>query len=367
MQKKWLNYLVDPEDKNPLELVNIKSDGTDIIDGELISKDGSRKYPIVNGILRFIPQEIYDRTQSISSDTTQTGRSFGDKWSKERTIRLGQSDEEKKAHGEHRKEQFFAMLGVNTDKELEDLFKDGMNCLDAGCGVAWSEYSFNINNNVNRFAIDLSSSVEVAYHRTRHLENVCVAEANLLKLPFKRKFFDIIFSNGVIHHTPDAEKAFHTLCDHLKPGGIIGIYIYCVKPFLRELADEKIREITTRMDFGECMEFSGQMAKLGNLFQNYKEPLIIEDDIPLLGITAGRYDLQKFLYDHFLKCFYNDKLGYDVSALTNVDWYHPKFASHHTRNEVASWFDDNDIVDVRFIQPKGWEYSGFFVSGRKSL
>ena len=119
------------------------------------------------------------------------------------------------------------------------------------------------------------------------------------------------------------------------------------------------------MSFDECMMFSEQVTKLGKELQKYNNRLLIEDDIPLLGIKKGTYDVQKFIYDHFLKCYYNEKLGFNMSVITNVDWYHPKYASHHTREEIEGWFRDNNIEGIKFIQPKGWEYSGFFVSGRK--
>lgn len=362
MLGKWLDYLVAPINKQPLMLdVNI-SHGENVIAGELLCEEGGYKYPIVNGIPRFVSKELYDETQPIDTDVTQTGRSFGNKWRQKASRALGQTDAEIKAL----EEQFLAMLGITNRNALNDLFKNGMNCLNAGCGVAWSEYLFNVNRDVNRFAVDLSLSVEVAYKKTKTMDNIFVAQADLFKLPFRYNFFDIIFSDGVLHHTGNAKRGFEILCNHLKPGGLIGIYIYCVKPFLRELADKEIRKITTEMSFVECAKFSEQIAKLGESLQIFKDQLIIEDDIPLLGIKKGTYNLQKFIYDHFLKCYYNEDMGYDLSALVNVDWYHPKYASHHTREEVASWFEDNGIVDVQFIQPKGWQYSGYFVSGRKA-
>ncbi len=101
------------------------------------------------------------------------------------------------------------MLGVGEEKQLKEIFKDGMNILNAGCGVAWSEYLFNVNENTNRFAVDYSLSVETGYNRTKELDNVFVGQADILQLPFKDNFFDVIFSlycsiielPGAIHPT----------------------------------------------------------------------------------------------------------------------------------------------------------------------
>jgi len=361
MQKKWLNYLIDPKNKKSLELKINKSKNGDVIEGCLVSSNGLQKYPIINGIPRFVPREFYIGSGLSRSDVVQTGRSFGDKWREKTSWKLGQ----RKAEIKMLKEQFLAMLGIKKKKELDKLFKDGINCLNAGCGVAWSEYLFNVNKKTNRFAIDLSLSVEVAHQRTKNMPNVFVAQADLFQLPFKKKFFDIIFSDGVLHHTGNAKKAFDSLSKYLKPGGFLGIYVYCKKPFLRELADREIRKITTAMTYNKCLEFSSQVTELGKSLKRFKKPLIVKSDIPLLGIKKGKYNLQKFIYDHFLKCFYNKNLGHNLSNLTNVDWYHPKYASHHSRKEIKGWFKKNNFSQIKFIQPKGWEYSGYFVSGRK--
>ena len=147
---------------------------------------------------------------------------------------------------------------------------------------------------------------------------------------------------------------------------MIGIYVYCVKPMLRELADEKIRKTTTEMSFEDCTQFSKQMSHLGRSFNQLNAEITINVDIPLLGIKAGKYPLQKFLYDHFVKCFWNDDLGMEYATMVNFDWYSPKNASHHTKDEIETRFKDNGVVDIKFVQPAGFEHSGYFVSGRKN-
>ena len=260
----------------------------------------------------------------------------------------------------------FSMFAVNNIDQLRNVFQDGMNCLNAGCGVAWSEYLFNINSKVNRFAIDISLSVEAAYAKTKNMDNVCIIQADLNQLPFEKNYFDIIFSAGVLHHTGNTRGSFRNLCEFLKPSGIIGVYIYCTKPFIRELVDEEIRKITTKLDYNQCHEFSKQMTMLGASFYQLKKKIIIKEDIPLLNIKKGEYNLQRFIFDHFVKCFYNEKLGPDVCDMINLDWYHPQYASHHTKDEIESFFVENNIKDIKFVQPKGWEHSGYFVSGRKA-
>jgi len=55
-------------------------------------------------------------------------------------------------------------------------------------------------------------------------EEIKVADCE--KLPFEDNFFDLVWSWGVIHHTPDTEKALTEIVRVLKPGGVAKIMIY---------------------------------------------------------------------------------------------------------------------------------------------
>ncbi len=50
-------------------------------------------------------------------------------------------------------------------------------------------------------------------------------------LPFPDGCFDIVYSNGVLHHTPDTERAIDEVYRVLKPGGRAVIMLYCKTSF----------------------------------------------------------------------------------------------------------------------------------------
>jgi ubiquinone/menaquinone biosynthesis C-methylase UbiE len=46
------------------------------------------------------------------------------------------------------------------------------------------------------------------------------------ELPFADESFDVAYSNGVLHHTPDTERAVRELRRILKPGGVARVMLY---------------------------------------------------------------------------------------------------------------------------------------------
>jgi SAM-dependent methyltransferase len=349
MNKKWNAFLVDPIYKNELELeINEEKNG-DVISGFLNDNDHYCKYKIENSVPRF------------ENRTDNTVLSFNTKWRQNFSKTFGNKPEERN----HLKEQLLSLFHLEEEQRLQDIFRDNTNCLDAGCGLGWAEYLFNVNKNCNRFAIDISTSVGSVFEKTKEMENVCVVNGSIFHLPFRENFFDVVFSNGVIHHTGNSIRAFRSLAASVKNGGILAIYVYCNKPFMRGILDRKIRSITINMEDEECMDFSKQITKFGKSLSDIKQDLIINEDIPLLGIKKGTYNLQRFIYDYFIKCYYNKELGDEVSDITNFDWYSPEFVNFYSEEELYSLFKAYGFKDIKIIQPQGWEYSGYFAKGVK--
>ena len=113
-------------------------------------------------------------------------------------------------------------------KKLDEEIPMGSNILEAGCGtgqmsIALSRYARQI------YGIDLSkgSLIEAKqFINSNNIKSVHLFRMNIFKLFFKENTFDVIISNGVLHHTYNPKLAFSKLVRVLKPGGIIVIGLY---------------------------------------------------------------------------------------------------------------------------------------------
>jgi SAM-dependent methyltransferase len=243
-------------------------------------------------------------------------------------------------------EEHVARLLVCEPSRLRQTLAGYRSVLDAGCGTGWKAREF-ATNGQSWFGIDLSESVRPAHAQSRQLPNVHVAQADLLHPPFAAGAFDLAVADGVIHHTPDPAGAVRVLARMLAPGGDLAIYVYAKKPPIREFVDQHLRRAATRLSFDECVEFCKPITRLGESLAKAGVTVTVPDDISSLGIKAGRYDLQRLLYYHVMKCFYHPDFTFEENNLVNVDWYHPAYASTHTPDEVRQWFAAAGLEDPR--------------------
>jgi ubiquinone/menaquinone biosynthesis C-methylase UbiE len=99
--------------------------------------------------------------------------------------------------------------------------------LEVGCGTGTDLLQF-AKAGAEAYAIDLSThSVSLAQTRLKlYGVNARIQEADAEHLPFADDTFDLVYSWGVIHHTPDTETAVKEIYRVSKPGGQIRIMIY---------------------------------------------------------------------------------------------------------------------------------------------
>ena len=97
------------------------------------------------------------------------------------------------------------------------------------------------------------------------------------------------------------------------------------------------------------------LTRLGQALSELKTDVEVPEDIPYLGIKAGRYDIQRLIYWHFAKLFWNEEFSFEENNHGNFDWYHPKYAHRQTEDEVRRWCDEAGLSIFHFnIQESGY-------------
>lgn len=298
---------------------------------------------VANGIPRF--------AGGTDEDQLRTEQTFAYKWRRRETY-----DSERARDVARR--WLLDRYGFESREAMQAFFADSELSLDAGCGSAftaslWLSPGWS-RGTASWIGLDISDAVDVARERLQGIERVHLVQADVLDPPFRDGVFGAILSEGVLHHTPSTEAAFHSLVPLLRRNGELLFYVYRLKAPVREFTDDHVRAAISLLPPDEAWEALRSLTELGRALAELHVEVEVPD-VPLLGIEAGRYDVQRLVYWHFAKLFWNDELTFDENLHVNFDWYHPRHAHRHTEAEVRGWCADAGLEVTRFhIEPSGF-------------
>ena len=251
--------------------------------------------------LRFVEQSNY-------------ANSFGQQWQRFSTTQLTPKLSE-------------ADLQYKTGLREADI--RGKLILDVGCGMGrFAEVATRWGARV--IGVDLSVAAEVAAQNLADRSFVAL-QADVFSLPFLPESFDCIYSVGVLHHTPDCERAFKNLPQYLKPGGAIAIWLYSGYNKWYRFSDQ-YRKITRNVPVESLHAF----FRVAVPFLYWVNRVL--RSIPVIGrFLAG-------LINHiFPVSLHADP---EIRVLDTLDWYSPQFQSKHTYEEVFRWFEQCGLTDL---------------------
>lgn len=192
----------------------------------------------------------------------------------------------------------------------------GKKILDCGCGTG--EFTCWYANQGNRMtAVDLSGP-SIAHAKSYAAkydlsDRIDFRQMSVLELDLPQNSYDIVYSYGVLHHTPEPYRGFENMVRVCKPGGVIVVSVYSLySRFIHRIRQWLIREIA-----GDDIE--KRMAWGKRLFP----------------ITARKLKLQT----------------HDESDAVLYDQFSQPHESLHTVSEILGWFDRHDLVFIGAFGP----------------
>ncbi len=296
---------------------------------------------------------ILDKNKSDFINQQQTNDIFSDKWEAVEK----QGDTQKLYDFQY--EWYLKLYGFETEQSLADYLKDKKVIFDAGCGLGYKAAWFaKLSPESIVIGMDYSDAALIAAKNYQDIPNLYFIKGDIGNTGFKENSIDYVSCDQVIMHTENPEMTFEHLSKITTTSGEFACYVYRKKALPRELIDDYFRSATHQFSSDQMWEFSEQLTELGKRISELNVKFI-SPDIPILGIKGGEYDIQRFIYWNFLKCFWKEDWGFELSKATNYDWYAPSNAKRFSKEEFMEMISQNELK-INYFHEEEACYSGRF-------
>jgi SAM-dependent methyltransferase len=236
----------------------------------------------------------------------------------------------------------------------------GRLALDVGCGMGrYARVALSLGAEV--VAFDLSDALLRLRGDARREPRLHLVQGDILSPPFRDSTFDIVYSQGVLHHTRDTEAAFRSAARLVKPGGWLTVWLYGRPGRYRDFATNPLRPGRRWLAGVRPLLWAGlwlrQWASDGLRVATTRLPsrMLYGLCFPLaaLGAVPGLRALT-----------FSSHPDFRVRLHENFDWLAPPFQHKHVKEELRAWFESAGFADLRVLAHGAVPKVG--IAGRKA-
>jgi 2-polyprenyl-3-methyl-5-hydroxy-6-metoxy-1,4-benzoquinol methylase len=285
--------------------------------GWLQTVDGRFRYPIRDGIPRFVAESNY-------------ADNFGFQWNVFVRTQLD-------SHSglPISRNRFWSATGWDPSAMR------GKWVLDVGCGSGrFAEIALSTGAHV--VALDYSSAVDACRANLGQHPNLHVVQGDVYALPFAPGCFDFVYSLGVLQHTPYVQRAFEALTIMLSSGGGQLCVDYYEKSFKSRLLPKYwLRPVTRRMDKRQLfsavqravpvlLPVSRALARVPIVGALLKRLVPVANYEGLLPLSASQLE--------------------EWAVLDTFDWFSPAYDNPQNAKTVRRWFEQAGMADIEVLK-----------------
>jgi SAM-dependent methyltransferase/uncharacterized protein YbaR (Trm112 family) len=320
MKRGVLAYLSCPSCHSELraELPPPAPDG-EYMSGTLHCSGCGHRYPIRNGVPRMVV---------TSQEPGGAAETFGFEWRKH-----GEKQMEGETVFGRTKQQDMTYFLEATRLSPDDV--RGAVVLDAGCGSGQVTEGIGEMGARAVIGIDVNTAVDFPFRRCRHMPNVHIVQADIQALPFRHGLFDLVWSNGVIHHTGNTPAAFESLAARVKPQGKLYVWVYEKRQSPFVTVGEALRAVGVhqRLSLRSLHRLSRTLAVTSLVLHTAYRAI---RGLPLWRTASFGTDRATRFRSR------------GAFELTWFDILSPKYAESYTRNQIAAWFGRQGFGNLAF-------------------
>lgn len=208
--------------------------------------------------------------------------------------------------------------------------------------------------NAEIVGFDLNFALLRRGHLCLEIPNFHLVIGSLFQLPFRRRSFDVVYSQGVIHHTYSTKAAFEEIAKFVRPGGFLFVWVYSLDSHLLPRGMKSFilsSKLNVEKVLRPLVSRSPHWAReiIFSVLTTIFHPMIAK-------VTRHQTKWNRDNTSHGLR-----------------DWLSPRFAHRHSYNEVLEWFEDAGCEIACLQSPAtyrrlfGKQQYGVGVLGRRSF
>ena len=351
MQYQLMEWLRCPVTKTPLKLQVLSEfekqykDGPakEIKDALLISEAGL-VFPVIDGIPRMLVEALDDYRDFLTNhlpDYNQKRQQAEKKYSELITTCIRRNKKTKQTFEfewsflkpdkndriwEQPVEQLTNVFLAETGEEAGYFSEKNIIDVGSGHGMMTGKMA-----ELGKLAVgvELSKAVENAYKRNT-IKNAWFVQADLQHLPFEDNIFDVLYSSGVIHHTPDTENSLSLIQAVLKKDGKLCLWLYHPQKSKLHNFSLQVRKLTRRLP---------------------------------LWLSAPLLILFVFPFTYIIKTLKRKKApNYREEIIDLLDAFTPEYRFEVPQATAIHWLEKRKYREIRITSTNQF---GFSISGNK--
>jgi ubiquinone/menaquinone biosynthesis C-methylase UbiE len=187
--------------------------------------------------------------------------------------------------------------------------------------------------NAEIVGVDLNFALLQRGRATRDIPRFHLVIASLFHLPFRQESFDLVYSQGVIHHTYSTKAAFDSISRFVREDGHLFIWVYALDSHLLPEG------------------YKGFILRTKRIAETVFRPLVSRAPGPVRevifwALTTALHPFIRRVVRH------QDKWTRKNSDHGLRDWLSPRYAHRHSYNQVLEWFEDSGYEIAGLQSPK---------------
>lgn len=178
-------------------------------------------------------------------------------------------------------------------------------------------------------AIDINLAVLQNGPRLQKEPGIHVVVCSLFSLPFRESSFDLVYSQGVIHHNVSTKAAFDSISRYVRRGGFLFVWVYGLDDHL-----------VLKGGIGFLSRVAWWVEKIFRPIISRSPRGFRELFFWIIGVI---------LHPLVLLRVRNQKSWTIKNTIHGLkDWLSPRYAHEHSFNEVIEWYERSgyQIIDV---------------------